>query len=143
MSFKLETAITRKVMKLEDRRQKNGKPVFREKPCTDHQGRKFASISDMARAYDLPATIVIGRFYRGWNLETALTAPIGYRRPKTVCSDHLGNVFNTQKEMCAHWGISWAAYKARLQSGMTLQRALTAPKWYQQKGEQNGKNAAR
>lgn len=143
MTFKLEAAITRKVMKLDDRRQHNGEPCFREQPCTDHQGRKYDSISDMARAYDLPATIVIGRFYRGWDLKTALTAPIGYRIPKTVCSDHLGNVFNTQKEMLAFWGISSAAYRARLKSGMTQQRALTAPKWYQHKEDGYDKTITR
>lgn len=142
MTFKLEAAITRKVMKLDDRRQKNGDPTFREKPCIDHNGKKYASISDMARAYDLPATIVIGRFYRGWDLKTALTAPIGYRRPKTVHTDHEGNVFSTQREMCKAWGISESLYRTRRNHGMTQKQALTARKWYQQKGGQNGQNAA-
>ena len=142
MTFKLESAITRKVMKLDDRRQKNGDPCFREQPCTDHQGRKFDSISDMARAYDLPATIVIGRFYRGWDLKTALTAPIGYRRPKTVHTDHEGRTYNTQREMCKAWGVSESLYRMRRNHGMTQKQALTAPKGYQQKGGQDGKNAA-
>ena len=136
MTFKLEAAITRKVMKLEDRRQKNGDPAFREKPCTDHNGRKYTSISDMARAYDLPATIVIGRFYRGWDLKTALAAPVGYRRPKAIHTDHEGNVFSTQREMCKAWGISESLYRTRRNHGMTQKQALTARKWYQQKGGQ-------
>ena len=143
MTFKLEAAITHKVMKLDDRRQHNGDPAFREKPCTDHNGRKYDSISDMARAYDLPATIVIGRFYRGWDLKTALTAPIGYRRPKNVHTDHEGNVFSTQREMCKAWGVSESLYRMRINHGMTKKQALTAPRWYQAKGGQNGQNATR
>lgn len=130
MTFRLEAAITRKVMKLDDRRQHNGDPCFREQPCTDHEGRKYASISDMARAYDLPATIVIGRFYRGWDLKTALTAPIGYRRPKTIHTDHEGRTFNTQREMCKAWGISESLYRMRRTHGMTMKQALTAPRGY-------------
>ena len=142
MTFKLEVAITRKVMKLDDRRQKNGDPAFREKPCIDHQGRKYDSISDMARAYDLPATIVIGRFYRGWDLKTALTAPIGYRRPKTVHTDHEGNVFNTQREMCKAWGVSESLYRMRRIHGLSQKQALTAPKGYSRKEVRNDTNTA-
>lgn len=142
MTFKLEAAITRKVMKLDDRRQKNGDPCFREKSCTDHKGRKYDSISDMARAYDLPATIVIGRFYRGWDLKTALTAPIGYRRPKTVHTDHEGNVFNTQREMCKAWGVSESLYRMRRIHGLSQKQALTAPKGYSRKEVRNDTNTA-
>lgn len=143
MTFKLEAAITRKVMKLDDRRQHNGDPCFREQPCTDHQGRKFASISDMARAYDLPATIVIGRFYRGWDLKTALTAPIGYRRPKTVHTDHEGNVFSTQREMCKAWGVSESCYRMRINHGLTQKQALTARKSYRRKEIRHDKTITR
>ena len=143
MSFKLESAITRKVMKCDDRRSNNGHPIIREKSCTDHQGRKFDSISDMARAYDLPATIVIGRVYRGWDMKTALTAPIGYRRPKTVHTDHEGNVFRTQREMCKAWGISESLYRMRRIHGMTQKQALTAPRWYQHKEVNHGQNSTR
>ena len=143
MTFRLEAAITRKVMKLDDRRQHNGDPCFREQPCTDHQGRKYDSISDMARAYDLPATIVIGRFYRGWDLKTALTAPIGYRRPKTVHTDHEGRTFSTQREMCKAWGISESLYRMRRNHGMTQKQALTAPRGYKHKEVNHGQNATR
>ncbi len=136
MTFRLEAAITRKIMKLDDRRAKNGHQSFCEKPCADHEGRRFASVSDMARAYDLPVTILLGRFYRGWDKKTALTAPIGYRRPKTVHTDHEGNVFSTQREMCKAWGISDSCYRMRLNHGMTQKQALTTRKGYQRKGEQ-------
>ena len=142
MTFKLEAAITRKVMKLDDRRQHNGDPCFREQPCTDHEGRKYASISDMARAYDLPATIVIGRFYRGWDLKTALTAPVGYRRPKTIHTDHEGRTYSTQREMCKAWGISESLYRMRRIHGMSQKQALTAPRGYKHKEVNHGQNAA-
>lgn len=41
MTFMLEAAVTRKVMKPEDRRFFNGNPRFRDKPCKDHNGRAF------------------------------------------------------------------------------------------------------
>ena len=115
MTFKLESAITRKVMKLDDRRQHNGDPCFREQPCTDHEGR---------------------------DLKTALTAPIGYRRPKTIHTDHEGNVFNTQREMCKAWGVSESLYRMRRIHGLSQKQALTAPKGYSRKEVRNDTNTA-
>ena len=142
MTFKLEAVITRKVMKLEDRRQHNGNPAFRERSCIDHTGREFVSRSAMARFWKISEMILTGRLKRDWDVKTALTAPAGYKIPRRFWEDHEGTKFESVKAMCAHWGVSDATYRRRLKMGMTQKQALTAPKWYQQKGGQNDTNTA-
>lgn len=135
MTFMLEAAVTRKVMKPEDRRVFNGNPRFREKPCIDHTGKRFSSFSEMARFWKLPEPILTGRLKRKWDLERALTSPIGYRIPRHVHEDHEGRKFGSVKAMCEYWGISHETYSGRRRKGLSVQRALTAPIWYQQRGE--------
>ena len=46
--------------------------------------------------------------------------------PKLIkCKDHLGNEYNSVKEMCQHWGISQANYLYRIKSGLSVNEALT------------------
>ena len=138
MTFRLEAAITHKTMSPEDRRARNGRnPRFREKPCTDHKGKKFACFSDMARAYDIPEPLLRGRFQRGWDKELALTAPLYYRIPRRIHEDHEGRQFPTQKAMCAYWGISESLYRIRRNKGMTVKQALTAAKKVNQHDNKN------
>lgn len=133
MTFMLEAAVTRKVMKPEDRRFFNGNPRFRCMPCRDHNGRAFSSAAERAKFWKLPEFVVAGRLRRGWDLEKALTSPIGYRFPRHPCEDHEGRKFDSAAAMCEYWGISYNTYCGRRKKGMSVQRALTAPIWYQQK----------
>lgn len=143
MTFKLEAAITRKVMKLDDRRQKNGDPAFREKPCTDHEGRKFVSRAAMARYWKTSEIMLTGRLKRGWDMKTALTAPAGYRVSRHICTDHEGRQFSSQKAMCEYWGVSDTTYSKRIQKGLTVKQALTARRWYQHKEDGYDKTITR
>lgn len=43
------------------------------------------------------------------------------------CIDHLGNEFNSKKEMAAHYGISNKRLNARLKAGYSIEDALTKP----------------
>lgn len=45
------------------------------KPCTDHLGRKFASVRERAEFYGMIPSVVHNRMKAGWNLEQALTVP--------------------------------------------------------------------
>ena len=47
----------------------------RAKPCRDHTGRDFTSITAMAEAWELPADTVADRLRKGWPVERALTTP--------------------------------------------------------------------
>ena len=46
-------------------------------------------------------------------------------RSKT-CSDHLGNKYNSVKEMCRAYGINYNTFGARMRLGWDLKQALTA-----------------
>ena len=41
--------------------------------------------------------------------------------------DHLGNKFSSVNEMAKYWGISYFAYKGRLDRGWSLEKILTTP----------------
>lgn len=47
--------------------------------------------------------------------------------PKTPCKDHLGNTFDTMKEMCEYHNISKGAFEQRIKKNWTLKDALTIP----------------
>ena len=41
--------------------------------------------------------------------------------------DHLGNEYKSISEMCRHYGITFASYEHRIESGMSLEKSLTTP----------------
>lgn len=45
-------------------------------PARDHLGKKYVSMSAMARAYGISDHLLITRLGRGWSLKRALTTPI-------------------------------------------------------------------
>lgn len=46
---------------------------------------------------------------------------------KVKCEDHLGNSYNSKKEMCEHWGIPTDTFISRIKHGWTVEAALTTP----------------
>ena len=51
-----------------------------------------------------------------------------------MIKDHLGNEFNTQKEMCKYYGVSTTTFRERIKKGWSLKEALTRST---NKGENN------
>lgn len=96
-----------------------------KKPCADHTGRRFASVSEMARAWGLSPVLYHNRRRRKWSLERALTVLPG-TRAGGVC-DHLGRWYPTREAMRRAWGISRDAYATRRRRGWSLERTLTEP----------------
>ena len=95
------------------------------KPCRDHTGREFPSLSAMAAAWGLSPVALRQRLFRKWPLEKALTGLPGCRR---VCCDHTGRKFPTAAAMSRAWGLSPDVLRGRLQRGWPLKLALTAPR---------------
>ena len=62
------------------------------KPCRDHTGREFPSITAMAAAWGIPLHVLYNRQGRDWPLEKALTTPVGHRKAGTAI-DHTGKVY--------------------------------------------------
>ena len=61
------------------------KPVLHSErhPVTDHTGKSYDSLAAMARAYGLTHGTLSARLRNGWDLERALTTPVGpYNRKR-------------------------------------------------------------
>ena len=56
-------------------------------------------------------------------MKKTLTTPL----QNTTCTDHLGNKFDSGKEMCDHWNISYPTYTHRIQLNWSQEKALTTP----------------
>ena len=94
------------------------------KPCRDHTGRVFPSLSAMAAAWGLSPVVLRQRLFQKWPLEKALTWPPGCRRE---CCDHTGRKFPTAAAMARAWGLSPDCLRERLFRKWPLEKALTVP----------------
>lgn len=99
------------------------------KPCQDHLGNHYDSFAAMCRAYDKSPEMVRYRLYKGVELEFALTQEIMHSTSqyRVKSEDHLGNKFDTFKDMCEYHNKSNQLVRKRLQTGMSLEDALTKP----------------
>lgn len=111
------------------------------KPCniedrTDHLGQIFESQRKMCEFWEIDNATYRGRRRDGATKEEALTTPSGcFNLPIEDRTDHLGIIFDTQKEMCEFWNIEKSTYYGRISSGWTKEKALTTPT----KGVKHGK----
>ena len=98
--------------------------------ATDHLGNLFASKSEMCRHYGIKVPTYDARLQRGLSKEEALTSGWYARKasPNGYVSDHLGNRYETLKEMCDTYGITFNNFYARTKAGDSLKEALTKPK---------------
>lgn len=90
----------------------------------DHLGNEYGSFNEMCRAYNRDEWLVHRRLYRGWSLERALTEK-SKAEESSVCKDHLGNEYKTFNMMCNAYNKSFGVVQYRLESGYTLEEALT------------------
>lgn len=97
-----------------------------ETGCADHLGNKFASKNQMCKHYGIAMHTFSNRLDKGWSLEKALTTKRnGIDKKKKECTDHLGNKFKSKTEMCEYYGVNIATLGSRLESGYSLEEALT------------------
>ena len=99
------------------------------KTCTDHKGNVFVSEHEMCHYYGIKPNIYRSRIQSGYSIKDALTTPvkdIPYVGPKTS-TDHKGNIFVSEKEMCRHYGIDRSTFKQRRLRGMSIEESLTMP----------------
>lgn len=98
------------------------------KEAIDHLNNKFNSIKDMCDYWGIDITNYYSRYCKmGWSLEKSLVTPINNYKHLYCIKDHLGNKFNTIKEMCNYWGISQNLYTDRVSRGWSLEKSLTYP----------------
>lgn len=95
--------------------------------CIDHLGNKFKSQAEMCKHYNISENSFYDRINSGWTLKDTLTTK-SQKGQSYICSDHLGNTFGSEKEMCDAYKTTIKMFRARLKLGWTVEDALTKPK---------------
>ena len=96
-----------------------------KKPCKDHLGKRYSSLSEMCKAYDIKVDTFQRRInVYEWTIEAALTTPVKANGGQ-YCYDHQGRRFKSEALMCRHWGTNRKTYRYRIQQGLTVEEALT------------------
>ncbi len=90
--------------------------------CHDHEGNEFPTIGAMIGRWNITRSAYDSRRAMGWDLEKILTTPVGAAYAAT---DHLGNGYPSDRDMCRAHGVPCNTFYQRLKSGMTLEQALT------------------
>ncbi len=98
-------------------------PPIKSKYTRDHTGRQFKSFSAMCKFYQMDYHLVDGRLRKGWTLEHALTCPKG-ATPAFRITDPYGQTFETRRDMCRAYNVSFNKYDNMLRGGRTLAEAL-------------------
>lgn len=98
-----------------------------KREVTDHLGNKYKSIKTMCEAYGVSKTIFMSRRKKGYSVEYSLT------KRKIVehgveSSDHLGNIYDSFRDMCKAYGKRDVLVKHRTDNGgWPLKDALIIP----------------
>lgn len=96
-----------------------------EKPCKDHLGNCYPSISAMCSVYKIkPETFVRRIREYKWDVEKALTTPVK-KNGGQYCYDHEGTRFKSESLMCEYWGVQRKTYIYRRKQGLSVEEALT------------------
>ena len=97
-----------------------------QKPCTDHLGNTFPSITAMCKHYHILQSAFYDRIDKQhMSLKDALTTSV--QKNNKSCMDHLGNTFPNINAMCEHYNITRHAFDKRIKKGRSLKDALTEP----------------
>lgn len=97
------------------------------KPCRDHKGIEYPSLTAMFNAYGVNYTVYHYRHdVMGWSQEKALETPLGNTDLAGAhpCTDHLGNEFPSKKAMCDFWHVPRNVYFLRKRAGLPLEDCL-------------------
>ena len=94
--------------------------------CKDHLGNIYKTKTEMCKAWGITHISTLDRrLARGLSLEEALTYDSkNNRNIAKPCTDHLGNVFDSENSMCQTWGVSRTAYRNALAKGYSSGEAL-------------------
>lgn len=97
------------------------------KPCVDHLGNMYTSEAEMCRAYKCSVNVYLYRKKQGMSTRQALMSKTSEYKRKVEITDHLGNRYNSKKEMCDAYGKDVGTYNSRILAGYTQEEALTMP----------------
>lgn len=97
----------------------------------DHLGNTFNDLEKMLDFYGIKMGDYKRLLSAGEPLDKILLSsgqtetPGFFQSHQKARKDHQGNVFPSVKEMCRYWGVKPGVYSERINSGWTLEQALT------------------
>ena len=108
------------------------KPPQKE-PITDHLGNTFPSHSKLCEYWGISLHSYFNRKALGWPIKRIIEEPVKAISPShhgryAGCTDHEGNSYSSQREMCRHWNVSEDLFIHRTKRGWTVEQALTHKK---------------
>jgi len=101
-------------------------------PCQGLYGEEYPSIRKLAQAYGISRTTFYSLKQAGFTDEEILKGkrnPQNYRRTKEKrkCIDYMGKEYDSLTALAKEYGLSRACLRGRLNSGWSIQDALTIP----------------
>lgn len=88
----------------------------------EYNGKVYSSHASLAKELGISHAHISRKLSKGMSIKEI----VDEYNSKYV-TDHLGNKFNTRKEMLKHWGISPTSYQDRLNRGWSMEKSLTTP----------------
>lgn len=94
----------------------------------DHLGRKYKSLSAMARQWGIPVNTFMTRIaVLGWTIEKALTTPIGDNAQHKKPITYKGVKYDSLGEFATAMGIKKDIVYARYKAGYTAEEIAEVP----------------
>lgn len=90
----------------------------------DHLGNEFPSLLSMTDKYGISYQAFLSRRKKGMSLEEALTTPLAKYTKSQHIKDHLGNKYNSYKELAEAYDLDEKTLKVRLYRGWSLEDSL-------------------
>jgi hypothetical protein len=117
-------------------RIKNGLSIeeaLNPKKYFDHHGKEYRSLASMCKHYKIDPSTYKDRRRRGYSVEESLkkrTKKVEHTKEVPKVYDHLGNEFNSVKEMCMHYKVPVKTFRQRVRRNLSLEESLLgeAPK---------------
>jgi hypothetical protein len=91
---------------------------------TDHEDRVFKTQKDMCEYWGVREKTYHDRKSKGWPLKECLSKE-NTQNSGDLILDHLGKKFDSVKEMCDYWGVTYSTYTGRIKANYTQEEALT------------------
>jgi len=107
--------------------------------CKDHLGNEYDSKKEMCEHYNIDISTFYFRIKKRYSLENALMMKPRKSTTDIKCKDHLGNEYDSQKEMCEHYNINTRVFYSGIKMGLDLKKILTTKtkKYSQHIGEES------
>ena len=107
--------------------------ALRKREVVDHTGKKYRSETQMCQEYGIAITTFKHRQKMGMSLKDSLTIPVGNMLGNS-CVDHLGNIYKSERDMCAAYKIEHSTFMHRIGKGMSIEEALMHYEVYDHNG---------